>query len=109
MSENEVLDIRQAVNDDAIIQSTKKTGTSSIKSFFDRYKWWIIGAVAIIAIIVIVIIIVCTRKPAETFISLDLEDTKHKKIDTTPVTTYLESYISSALGCDNGTINPYVN
>ena len=108
MSENEVLDIRQAVNDDDIVQSSKKTTTSNIKSFLDRYKWWIIGAIAIIAVIVIVIVIIFTRKPSETFVSFNPSEAKHRKIDTTPVTTYLESYISSALGCESGTVNPYV-
>ena len=109
MSENEVLDIRQAVNDDAIVQSSKKTTTSNIKSFFDRYKWWIIGAIAVVAVIVIIIIIICTRKPAETFVSFNTSDAKHRKIDTTPVTTYLESYISSALGYESGAVNPYID
>lgn len=109
MAATEVLDIRQAVNDDATIQSTRKPASNRFMSFVDRYKWWIIGAIAIIALIVVIIIIVRIRKPQETFVSYDPSDAKHRKIDTTPVTTYLESYISSALGCDGGSVNPYVN
>ncbi len=109
MAANEVLDIRQAVNDDTTNQSTRKPMNNGFLSFIDRYKWWIIGAVAIIVLIVIIIIIVRTRKPTETFVSYDPSDAKHRKIDTAPVTTYLESYISSALGCDGGSVNPYIN
>ena len=103
MADNEVIDTRQAVNDNATNQST----TNGLMSFISRYKWWIIIGIAVVVIIIGIIIYICMRKPAETFVSFDPSDAKHRKIDTTPVTTYLESYISSALGFDSSSVNPY--
>lgn len=68
----------------------------------------IIGGLILLGVI-IGIIVYFSSKNKEPFVTFNPSDAKHRKIDTTPVTTYLETYISSALGCDSGTANPYSN
>ena len=70
----------------------------------------IVGGLILLGVI-IGLIVYFSSKNKEPFVTFNPSDARHRKIDTTPVTTYLETYISSALGCDSGSAsyNPYSN
>ena len=68
----------------------------------------VVGGLILLGVIIGLIVHFVTKNK-EPFVTFNPSDAKHRKIDTTPVTTYLETYISSALGCDAGSTNPYGN
>jgi hypothetical protein len=82
--------------------ATKTTADGKTRYKLTMLSWIIIGflCAAIIGLIIWGIVRLVSDK--EGFVAYDHSDPKHRKIDTTPVTTYLETYISSALGCDSG-------
>lgn len=88
---------------DAFVTKTTTDGKTKYK--LTMLSWIIIGflCAAVIGLVIWGIVHLVSNK--EGFVAYNFQDSKHRKIDTTPVTTYLETYISSALGC--GGINPY--
>lgn len=90
---------------DAFVTKTTIDGKTGSK--LTMLSWIIIGILcaAIIGLVIWAIVHFVNNK--EGFVAYNQSDPKHRKIDTTPVTTYLETYISSALGCDSDNINPY--
>jgi nitric oxide reductase large subunit len=73
-----------------------------VKNSFKRHTlWWIIGIIAIVIVIGLVIwgiVALVNHNKTETFIPFDPQSTdSHKGLNIKPETSYLESYISSAL------------
>ena len=108
MSDNDQLTMIEAVNDPTIIQETTKNNKSrgsmmdGIKNSFKRHTlWWIIGIIAVVVIIGLIIwgiVALAKRDKSETFVVFDDQtNTNHKKINIEPETSYLQSYISTAL------------
>ena len=75
---------------------------SRIKNSFKRHTlWWIIGIILVIGVIALIIwgvVALVKRGKSETFVPFDPQtDPNHSTLNITPETSYLESYISSAL------------
>ena len=73
-----------------------------VKNSFKRHTlWWIIGIIAIAIVIGLVIwgiVALVKHSKTETFVPFDPQSTdSHKGLNIKPETSYLESYISSAL------------
>ena len=76
-----------------------------------KVRSWLRLTVAIVLMLVIIALLIwgCValvkvinkRSQKDTFIPYNPIDTNHKKINITPETSYIESYITSALGLDD--------
>lgn len=82
---------------------------TDIKAHIKRnLKWYIIGAIAIVLVIVLAILIPTVIVPAiksakaERFIQYNPADANHAKLNIKPEATYIETYIKSSLGLDDG-------
>lgn len=82
---------------------------NGIKAHINRnLKWYIIGAIAIVLVIVLAILIPTVIVPAiktakaERFIQYNPADANHAKLNIKPEATYIETYIKSSLGIDDG-------
>lgn len=66
--------------------------------FWNRYKWWIIGAIAVIVIVAIVIVVaVGISKNKEGFSGTDTSiNINGHTIDCTPEIKYMEEYLNSS-------------
>ena len=109
MSDDEQLTITEAVNDPAITQNMNRNVSASgsmvdrIKNSFKRHTlWWIIGIIVVVIIIGLIvwgIIALVKRGKSETFVPFDPQsNADHSTLNIVPETSYLETYISSALG-----------
>ena len=108
MSADEQLTLLEAVNDPTIVQESNKRNmkkesmVTHIKNSFKRHTlWWIIGIVAIVIVIGLVIwgiVALVKHTKTESFEPFDPPSTdSHKGLNINPETSYLKSYISSAL------------
>ena len=80
--------------------------TDKLKNSFKRHTiWWIVGIIVVIAIIGLsiwgIIMLVKRGKTTEKFIAFDEQNPQHAAINIKPETSYLQSYISSALAVGN--------
>lgn len=109
MSADEQLTMMEAINDPAIIQGITKNNKSSgskinrIKDSFKRHTlWWVIGIIVVVVIIGLIIwgiIALVKHSKSETFVPFDPQtNPDHNTLNIAPETSYLETYISSALG-----------
>ena len=86
---------------------SKGTFMDTIKSSWKRHKiWWIMGiaiiAAAILGLIIWAIVSSTKRNKAETFVPYDPQSNKHhENLNLQPETSYLESYINTALALGN--------
>lgn len=68
------------------------------KPWYKRFWWAILIGALIIAAVIGVLIWFFLFKKKEGFVPYNNSDEQHKKINLTPETSYLESYIASSLG-----------
>ena len=108
MSDNDQLTTTETVNEPLIVQETTKNSESSssmINRFKDSFKrhmvWWIIGIIAVAVIIGLIIwgiVALVKHGKSETFVPFDPQSNPdHNALNIAPETSYLETYISSAL------------
>lgn len=79
-----------------------------IKNSFKRHTlWWIIGIIVVMVVIGLIIwgIVALTKRgEQESFVPFDDQsNSNHKDLNIQPETSYLESYIRSALNITNNT------
>ena len=108
MSADEQLTMTEAVNKSTITQNTtnntpRGSMANRIKNSFKRHTlWWIIGIIAVVVIIGLIIwgiVALVNRSKSETFVPFDPQTKpEHSTLNIVPETSYLETYISSALG-----------
>lgn len=99
MSSNEQPIIPETVNNNA----SRGSMMDRIKNSFKRHTlWWIIGIIVVVVIIGLIIwgiVALVKRGKSETFTPFDPQsNADHDKLNIVPETTYLETYIKSALG-----------
>lgn len=108
MSADEQLTLLEALNDPTIVQESNKRNMKKesmitrVKNSFKRHTlWWIIGIIVIAIVIGLVIwgiVALVKHSKTEHFESFDPQSTdSHKGLNIKPETSYLKSYISSAL------------
>ena len=100
MSDNGRLTTPETMN---TVNNASGSMVNRIKNSFKRHTlWWIIGIIAVAVIIGLIIwgiVALAKRGKSETFVPFDPQSNPdHNNLNIVPETSYLETYISSALG-----------